>query len=1326
MEVIEAPALGKQVQIGELYNARLMQRYAGVSLWSSAEVASDSNVTLTGGNCEFYFCASTKELREKWKLSAEGSLLIDAGLAKVDGSVSCLKERSNTQHEATVYIMCSRENRKRSLRTDVVVDVKNAQWLENENFTHYVSEVTEGGYAVLTFTQKCASKEEALQVSGKLSASLRGLVYSPVVSVSGTVGADVSSTNAQKIDTSEIQVSMQGTVVLSVTSFEEAVSVARRLPDILAEHTNTMSFVLNPLNIIDNKYRRLVRELSDNIVGRLSDAFGAGRSMELELCALGTPQQREQYPFLSDQIQGVTNAWREVRNKLQCSAREILPHLKSGDLSNDEYDRHELKLLHFVTIFERCHDIAQRFVANKRDELDVLDCTISAVTGMGMEDNVSVRTLNLVDGSKPRLVLNFGGAKLMVTNHPSAALLKDMIHEPESQTISALKLDDVPPSRSSSSSSLADMDSEGAVAQNSQCVEWFRDSNVKVRLERSCSNLKQLLSCNAHGDIRFVVGFLEKAAPWSRRATLSTTRKRVAAQIGDVILDDGVRPPLIVTNNLPCRAPSCPSLHVTDQSITVSWSYKEDDEYFKPASFVVCYRPRPGGDDGRAWRHRIEADEPFVERQVSGTAHSCTLSGLHDGVKYEVQVYAQLSHGLLSNRSESSFAETLKLATEAESLLDFYFQNEAQLSEPRRQQVVHPSASTSESAAAPTWARQGMCKSWEFDKDLNALFLGFRVSETRSITSRPFEGQLGVAVVDVIPQYKPDIEFPDSLEDAHVLLFAGASGHGKSTQINAFVSFLLGGELNDRARMMLIDDRGVSQADSVTNIVTLYRLRPLSPNFGGKHIVIVDTPGFLDTRGHQRDVFIDCAMQNLFDFIHHVNAVALCCKSDEQRTHVLEPAVRYVLRLFDKNVKGHLRTVVSHSSIGKPQCVKTLKKLGWPCDEFIQVQNRSFSLAFLADKESLDRAILSSEWNMSMRGQQRLKEMVLTMENISMDLSAQVVSQRMQLQERSELCMKKILRQTSELIQLTNRLESISRAVTASPGEKIKCTEIQYEKVDTPAGVYNTFCGVCLRTCHENCEYQTEIQKLQCIAMGRDGSCVVCPQSCRWDQHASSTFIIKPVEKVFFKVPDDLIKHWNENTTTYERAVLDAIDNYEKSLERLHSDICELAKISTYLTENALHHDPQGWVRYYDTLIRRAVDMAASPEQVLVLTNAKQAMILQRGLVGSDSTGSAVTYEQKVLARVFGEVKEEMIRRTNMSAQQRFEEENKPCTTYNKLLQSIPPRVRGDKLVPLPQSSSHSTGSSYKTNLAAIVKLVQELLKANPCSQVAFETVDGS
>ena len=82
---------------------------------------------------------------------------------------------------------------------------------------------------------------------------------------------------------------------------------------------------------------------------------------------------------------------------------------------------------------------------------------------------------------------------------------------------------------------------------------------------------------------------------------------------------------------------------------------------------------------------------------------------------------------------------------------------------------------------------------WQLASDGKSLYLGNVTIAEQNIPE--FPDKTAVRFVDVVPQFKPEIlpHHTTNSENCKVIVFTGASGHGKSTQINAFISYLLGG-----------------------------------------------------------------------------------------------------------------------------------------------------------------------------------------------------------------------------------------------------------------------------------------------------------------------------------------------------------------------------------------------------------------------------------------------------------------------------------------------------------------------------------------------------
>ncbi len=108
------------------------------------------------------------------------------------------------------------------------------------------------------------------------------------------------------------------------------------------------------------------------------------------------------------------------------------------------------------------------------------------------------------------------------------------------------------------------------------------------------------------------------------------------------------------------------------------------------------------------------------------------------------------------------------------------------------------------------------------------------------------------------------------------ILLMGATGSGKTTMINAIINYLFGVEWDDPFRFLLIDEqiRG-SQANSQTRDVIAYDINHREGLKIPYSLTIVDTPGFGDTEGIERDEEITSAVKKFFE---HKNGIQVFWK----------------------------------------------------------------------------------------------------------------------------------------------------------------------------------------------------------------------------------------------------------------------------------------------------------------------------------------------------------------------------------------------------------------------------------------------------------------
>ncbi|OTA99812.1 hypothetical protein M426DRAFT_16044 [Hypoxylon sp. CI-4A] len=198
---------------------------------------------------------------------------------------------------------------------------------------------------------------------------------------------------------------------------------------------------------------------------------------------------------------------------------------------------------------------------------------------------------------------------------------------------------------------------------------------------------------------------------------------------------------------------------------------------------------------------------------------------------------------------------------------------------------------------------------------------------------------------------------------------------------------------------------------SVTQRVTCFRIRPLAPIFDGKTLLIVDTPGFGDSRGIERDAFLTAAISEFFKPVNHVNAVIFAVRANE--------------------------APYTFSDAGAPLARGALQALRWPVENGeISVNNSSLNLELDGSQNDI---IVRESWIYSVRGQFSVMHMLLRATPVSTQDSSDVTRNRMKLERRCELAEKNIIK----LAELSEELTKI--ALLHDPSSLLKYLETLYK-----------------------------------------------------------------------------------------------------------------------------------------------------------------------------------------------------------------------------------------------------------------------------------------
>ncbi|CAL8238499.1 unnamed protein product, partial [Lota lota] len=176
----------------------------------------------------------------------------------------------------------------------------------------------------------------------------------------------------------------------------------------------------------------------------------------------------------------------------------------------------------------------------------------------------------------------------------------------------------------------------------------------------------------------------------------------------------------------------------------------------------------------------------------------------------------------------------------------------------------------------------------------------------------------------------------DYFKKNRTIMVLGATGAGKSTLVNRMINYILGVTWEDTFRFKLVDEgTAKSQAHSQTSEVTVYKLNHREGFQIDYSLTIVDTPGFGDTRGIERDRMIISQLEMLFSAELGVSEIDAICFVAQASLARLTPTQKYVfdsmLSIFGKDVAENIRILVTFADGQRPPVLEAINESGVPC-----------------------------------------------------------------------------------------------------------------------------------------------------------------------------------------------------------------------------------------------------------------------------------------------------------------------------------------------------------------------------------------------------------
>ena len=233
-----------------------------------------------------------------------------------------------------------------------------------------------------------------------------------------------------------------------------------------------------------------------------------------------------------------------------------------------------------------------------------------------------------------------------------------------------------------------------------------------------------------------------------------------------------------------------------------------------------------------------------------------------------------------------------------------------------------------------------------------------------------------------------------------VLMVVGATGAGKSTLINGMANYIMGVDWEDEYRFKLISEETAHDpTKSQTKCITAYTFHENEGSPLPYTLTVIDTPGFGDTGGLERDKEIVKQIKEFFstrgdEGIDQLHGIGFVTQAPLAR---LTPTQQYVfdsiLSVFGKDVADNIFLMVTFADGKRPHVVDALKVAGVPFKNYFKFNNSALFVSNQTDYE-FDKMF----WRMGQKSFEDFFNHLSIAQTTSLQQSREVLQEREQLE----------------------------------------------------------------------------------------------------------------------------------------------------------------------------------------------------------------------------------------------------------------------------------------------------------------------------------------
>lgn len=375
--------------------------------------------------------------------------------------------------------------------------------------------------------------------------------------------------------------------------------------------------------------------------------------------------------------------------------------------------------------------------------------------------------------------------------------------------------------------------------------------------------------------------------------------------------------------------------------------------------------------------------------------------------------------------------------------------------------------------------------------------------------------------------------------------------------------------------------------------MTTYIIRPEPTGRLDYQLNIIDTPGFGDTRGLERDQEIVAQIRDLFSAanvkgVATIDAVCFLAKAPDARlTAVQRYIFQSVMSLFGKDIEENICSLITFADGVSPPVLSALKESKLPFGKAFTFNNSGL----FARNDEAD-SLSPMFWDMGVKSFQRFFAHLAMANSKSLRLTKDVLYERYRLEMTVSNLQPKVdigLQKVNELNREMKIFAENKAEIERNKNFEYPSQETRQVKKDLARGKHVTNCLNCHFTCHENCGIPMDADKKGCWAMDSSGHCRICPDKCFWNKHANTPYVFSYVTVTVTKTYADMLEKY--------KSASGRLPNQEQLLQRMGQEVNDLIDLieqmmmtvkacNERLASIALRPNPLSMTEHIDLMIQ--------------------------------------------------------------------------------------------------------------------------------------------